>query len=429
MNHSDSNSSVLKLLQAYQVGRPKRYEKGDTLYWQGERAQALYVITKGSIKSIYLSKDGRAHTFEILGVGRTLGLNECLLGGAYESTAEILEPTQVHVIPLRDFHQLLASEPTFSAAIMKEQARAVRSLSGKVRDLSLLDVQERLKHGLLKLAEEHGLVTEEGVRIDVPITHNDLAELIAANRTTITLYLKELEKQGYVWKENRRLFIVRPEHIVVLDGLSQAVLEADNEAAANWARQVIEQDVSPFRALDVLTAAMRQVDRGFERGTLALPDIVGSAVAMKDAMPIIDAAIKRTGIEVGPIGTVVIGTVRGDVHDIGKIMASMLLRSAGFRIIDLGVDVPTLRFVEAVAEYKPAILAMSSLMTTTAPAHGAVIAVLEKEGLRRGVKVIVGGGSMNESLADRIGADGYKPTARGAVELATSLTSKNVTLW
>jgi 5-methyltetrahydrofolate--homocysteine methyltransferase len=420
----DLTPGILELLERQRVGRQKHYSGGSTLYWQGERAESIFVIKKGNVKLLYLSLEGKSHTFEILSAGRALGLNECLLGGTYESTAEAMQATDVYLVGLEDLHNLLTTDCEFSKAVMQEQAMMVRSLSGQVRQLSLTDVQQRLKRGLVRLADQHGLVTERGIRIDLPITHEDLAELIAANRTTITLYLKELERQGYVWKEGRRLFIVRPEHIVILDGLSQSVLEADDRAAERWANQAIQENISPFRALDVLTSTIRQVDRGFARGTLSLPDVVGSAAAMKMALPIIDAAIASTGIDVGSLGTVVIGTVQGDIHDIGKTMSAMLLTAAGFRVIDLGVDVSVHRFMEAVGEHSPDILAMSALMSITAPEQRVVITTLKEKGLREKVRIMVGGGGVTRELADRVGADGYESTAQGAVELAVKLVRR-----
>jgi 5-methyltetrahydrofolate--homocysteine methyltransferase len=412
---------MLEVLEEQGVGRQKHYPRGSLLYLQGDRAESTFVIKTGNVKLLYLSREGKAHTFEILSAGRALGLNECLLGGRYDSTAEALQATDVYLVGLDVLHNLLATDPEFSKAVMQEQAMMVHSLSDQVRQLSVVDVQQRLKRGLVRLADQHGLATEKGIRIDLPITHEDLAELLAANRTTITLYLKELERQGYVWKEGRHLFIVRPEHIVILDGLSQSVLEADDHAAERWARQAVQENVSPFRALDVLTSAIRQVDRGFARGTLSLPDVVGSAAAMKRALPVIDAAIESTGIDVSSLGTVAIGTVQGDIHDIGKTMSAMLLTAAGFRVIDLGVDVSAARFVQAVHQYTPDVLAMSALMSITAPEQRVVIKTLEEKGLRDRVRIMVGGGGVTRELAGRVGADGYESTAQGAVELALKL--------
>ena len=122
------------------------------------------------------------------------------------------------------------------------------------------------------------------------------------------------------------------------------------------------------------------------------------------------------------LGTVVFGTVEGDIHDLGKNIVSMFLTAHGFRVIDLGVDVSTQRFVEAVRQHHPDILAMSALLTTTAQNVGQVIRALEASGLRAGVKVIVGGEPMTPHLAAEVGADGYAPGAREAVALAWRLT-------
>jgi methanogenic corrinoid protein MtbC1 len=141
---------------------------------------------------------------------------------------------------------------------------------------------------------------------------------------------------------------------------------------------------------------------------------------MQSAMPIIEEAIMARGIKRESPGAVVIGTVSGDIHTIGKSIVASLLTAAGFEVYDLGIDVPVEKFIAAIRDYRPDILAMSALLTTTAPEAGKVIDALEGEGLRDGLKVMVGGGAMTERLAKDIGADGYAPVAPGAVTLAAS---------
>jgi 5-methyltetrahydrofolate--homocysteine methyltransferase len=416
-----TGSGILELVEAYHVGRLKRYEKGQVLYWQGDPGNHVFVVREGKVKVLSVSRQGKAHTYEILGAGRLVGAIAVLLGGEHESTAEALRHTDVYVIPVAEFEHLLVTDSTFSMAVMRELAQTARLLTSQARDLSLMDVPQRLKHGLVRLAGEHGLVTERGVKLDLEITHEEIAELVAANRSTVTACLNELKRQGYLWKEGRRLVILLPEHIEILDSLSQAVVQGNAQEATHRARKAVEERVDPIRALDALTCGMKEVDKGFAREELALPDVVMAAFAMKSAMPIVEGEIKRTGRQLGALGTIVIGTVHGDIHDIGKTMVAMLLMTEGFKVIDLGVNVTAEQFVEAIREHRPDIVAMSALTTMTAPEQAKVVTVLKEEGLRDKVKIMVGGGAITQALAEDIEADGYEPTACGAVGLAKRL--------
>jgi len=173
-----------------------------------------------------------------------------------------------------------------------------------------------------------------------------------------------------------------------------------------------------------MTAAIKQVGDGFGKGELWLPDLVGAADAMTSATPIIEEEIKRRGITRESLGTIVIGTVYGDIHTIGKTMVATLLIAGGFVVNDLGINVTSERFVEGIKKYKADILAMSALMTMTAPEQRKVIEILKKEELRDKVKIMVGGGAITQEFANSIGADGYDPTAPGAVKLARKLIGK-----
>jgi corrinoid protein of di/trimethylamine methyltransferase len=205
-----------------------------------------------------------------------------------------------------------------------------------------------------------------------------------------------------------------------LEHLKQAILQYDGDAAQRWAKKAVEEGIDPLDSLAVLTRAIRQVGDAFGRGELWLPDLVGASDAMLEAAPIIQADIDRRGVERQNRGTVVIGTVKGDIHNIGKSMVATLLTAEGFEVHDIGVDAPPEAFIAAIQEHDPQILALSALMTTTAPQQKRVIEMLREEGLREGVKVMVGGGGITEAFAESIGADGYDPTAPGAVRLARS---------
>jgi methanogenic corrinoid protein MtbC1 len=210
----------------------------------------------------------------------------------------------------------------------------------------------------------------------------------------------------------------------ILENLRKAVMEYDAQAGANWARKAVAENIDPIKALNALTVAIRQIGDGFGRGELWLPDLLGAANAVQAAMPIIEEAIEKRGRKREAVGTVVIGTVYGDIHTIGKTMVGTLLTAEGFEVHDVGVNVKAEEFVAAVNKYRPDILAMSALMTTTAPEQRKVIETLDREGIRRNAKVMVGGGAITAEFANSIGADGYASTAPGAVELAKRLLGK-----
>jgi len=210
----------------------------------------------------------------------------------------------------------------------------------------------------------------------------------------------------------------------ILESLKKAVIEYDREAAASWARKALEEGIDPIEAVDALTEGIKQVGDGYGRGELFLPELVGAAEVMKRAVPILEEEINRRGKKRETAGVIVLGTVKGDIHDIGKNIVATLLTIDGFSVIDLGVDVAAEKFVEAIVKHKPGILAMSALLTMTASEQRKVIDTLKKEGIRDKVKVMVGGGAITQGFADDIGADGYDPTAVGAAKLARRLIGK-----
>jgi corrinoid protein of di/trimethylamine methyltransferase len=210
----------------------------------------------------------------------------------------------------------------------------------------------------------------------------------------------------------------------VIEGLKRAVIEYDSEGAAGWARRAVVEGVAPIKAMEALTEAIRQVGDRFGKGELWLPDLVGAADAMQAAIPIIEEELKKTGAKRESLGIVVVGTVFGDIHDIGKAMVCTLLTAAGFEVHDLGVNVRAEEFLEAIDKFKADILAMSALLTMTASEQRKVIEALKARGARDRLKVMVGGGALTQEFADEIGADGYDPTAPGAVTLARRLLGK-----
>jgi len=208
------------------------------------------------------------------------------------------------------------------------------------------------------------------------------------------------------------------------DQLKQALLDYDDVGAKAAAQAIVDQGLDPLAGMEVVTAALREIGDGFARGDLYLPELLVSARVALGAVAIFDAAIARSGKARGYKGTVVIGTVYGDVHSVGKTMVSSLMSAHGFKIIDLGENVPTEQFLGAVKEHQPDILGLSALLTTTAPEQRKVIAALQEAGLRSSVKVIVGGGAITPDFAQDIGADGYAATAPEAATLAAELIGR-----
>jgi len=206
-----------------------------------------------------------------------------------------------------------------------------------------------------------------------------------------------------------------------LEKLKTIVMDFDIDNAEQAAREAISQKVDPLEAAKALTDAIREIGDGFAKGDYFLPDLVCAAEVLKKAIPVITEEIQKQGKKSGTLGKVVIGTVFGDIHSIGKGMVATLLYAAGFEVIDLGINVRAEAFLDAVKEHKPDIIAMSALLTTTAMEQKNVIEGLKKEKLRDKVKVIVGGSSINQEFADSIGADGYGATAPDGVKVAKSL--------
>lgn len=421
---TETKISISNLAAEIWPDRKKRFQRGSILFWQGDPVEQIHIILDGAVKISSISQDGKVISFGIFGACRVLGARSYLLEGIHEGVAEVLEPADILVIPADKFDRVLVNNPVFSSALMKELAREASDNAEKVRDLSFLDVQQRLKQSLISLAREHGIKTKKGVIIDLDITQDEIGMMISANRTTIAACLSELRSKGYLWKEGRHLAIIPPEQIEILDAMTQAVIEGNDQSAEEWANQAISMGIDALKALDALTTGMKRVDRGYSRGEIELPDVVLSASAMKEALPIIETNIELERKQEMIVGTVVIGTVFGDIHDIGKTIVAMLLRARNFRVIDLGVNVTPDQFVEAIRQYKPDIVALSALTTTTSLEFEPVIQLLNQKGLRQRIKLMVGGGAVSEEFAKRIGADGYHGTAQGAVEMAWWLITR-----
>ncbi len=215
-------------------------------------------------------------------------------------------------------------------------------------------------------------------------------------------------------------------HTELLDGLRNAVIVGDIAQAEKLAKQAIVDGLDPLRALEEgLRPGITEVGNGFASGECFLPDLVIAAEAMKAASVVLEKEIARSGGVRQNIGRIVLGTVEGDLHDIGKTIVGTLLIAHGFDVIDLGVNVPAEKFIAAVRDRRPQLVGLSSLITVTAKELRKVIEALRAAGLRDSVKVIIGGGAVTQEYANTIGADGFAHDAEVGVRVAKKLLAMN----
>ncbi len=204
--------------------------------------------------------------------------------------------------------------------------------------------------------------------------------------------------------------------------MRQSILDGDTDLAAELAQRALAQDVDPLEAINRgFVPGVDEVGEKFASGEMFLPELVMAGEAMKAAVKVLEEALAQRGQTRQYLGTVVIGTISGDIHEIGKTLVATMLSAGGFRVFDLGVDVPASAFVDKAREVGANIIGVSSLLTTTMVRQRDVVQALETGGLRQEVKVIVGGAPVTQSWAEEIGADGYSQDAVGAVRLARKL--------
>ncbi len=209
-------------------------------------------------------------------------------------------------------------------------------------------------------------------------------------------------------------------HDEILQGLFDNTLVGNAPAVKELTEQGLADGLEPEKLLyDALIPSLEEVGARFERGDFFVPEMLIAARAMQGALDILRPLLAETGAK--PVGTFVMGTVKGDVHDIGKNLVNIMLEGAGFTVHDLGVNVAPEKFVEQVQQHEPDIVGFSAFLTTTMPMFKANINALEKSGLRDKVIVMVGGAPVTQQYADAVGADGYAADASTAVRLAKAL--------
>ena len=212
-------------------------------------------------------------------------------------------------------------------------------------------------------------------------------------------------------------------HDEILQGLYEKTLVGDAPTVKELTEQGLADGMDPEKMLyDALIPSLEEVGARFERGDYFVPEMLIAARAMQGALDILRPLLAETGAK--PIGTVVIGTVKGDVHDIGKNLVNIMLEGAGFTVIDLGVNVAPETFVAQIQEHSPDVVGFSAFLTTTMPMFKANINQIEKAGLRDQVIVMVGGAPVTQEYADAVGADGYAADASTAVRMAKALIER-----
>ncbi len=205
-----------------------------------------------------------------------------------------------------------------------------------------------------------------------------------------------------------------------LKALAEIIIKGDQAAAVSITKEALAEGMAPKSILDEgLIAGMDVVGARFKKNEMYIPEVLIAARAMKMAMEVLEPELVKAGVE--PLGKLAIGTVQGDLHDIGKNLVAMMLKGAGFEVIDLGVDVKPEKFLEKVKESGVNLVGLSALLTTTMPGMEKTIKFLKDSGLD--VKVMIGGAPVTQEYADKIGANGYAPDAASAVDLAKKLVA------
>lgn len=205
-----------------------------------------------------------------------------------------------------------------------------------------------------------------------------------------------------------------------LKELSEALFRGDVSRVKEITQSALQEKVDPKEILEQgLIKGMEFVGIKFKKNEIFLPEVLLASQAMYGGMELLQPKLIKSGVKA--VGKVIIGTAKGDLHDIGKNLVAMMLRGGGFEVIDLGIDVSPEKFLKATQEYQPDIVGISALLTTTMIGMMDVITILKKAGLRNKIKVMVGGAPVTQEFADEIGAEGYAPDAASAVDKAREL--------
>ena len=209
----------------------------------------------------------------------------------------------------------------------------------------------------------------------------------------------------------------------LLGKMAESLIAGNIDEVVNLTKEALDGGAAPSDILDQgLLAGMDVVGQRFKAEEMFIPEVLRCAKCMHGAMEILRPLLVETGVE--PIGTLVIGTVKGDLHDIGKNLVGMMFEGAGFEVVDLGIDKEPQVFVDAIKEHKAKLIGLSALLTTTMPKMGETINAIKEAGIRDEVKILVGGAPITASFAEEIGADGYASNAASAVDKGKELMGR-----
>jgi len=235
----------------------------------------------------------------------------------------------------------------------------------------------------------------------------------------INLYIPKIQVESIMIKQNPS------SEKDLLEKLRRAVKDYDEEASRSLTGLALEQGVDPLTILDsAITPVLQSMGEAFEKGEVYLIELMAAARAVEASMSILQPILEKKGKEPTYLGRCVIGTIEGDIHDIGKNIVASLLKAAGFKIFDLGKDVPIKEFIDIARKEKADIIGVSALLTTTMQRQRELICQLKDAGIRDKVSVMIGGAPSNDAWAEEIGADGYAPDATEAVKLAKALVTQ-----
>lgn len=211
----------------------------------------------------------------------------------------------------------------------------------------------------------------------------------------------------------------------ITEALRQALIKGEEETAVTTTRKALDANMPPLALIqEVIVPTLIEVGEKFEKLEIFLPELMAAGLAGSACSAVIEEVLAKQGVSMESAGTIVLGTVKGDIHDIGKNIVASLLKAHGYRVIDIGKDNPARNFIEAAEQNKADVIAASALMSITRAGCREIADLLREVGLKDKYPLIVGGGSLDQEYADEIGADGYSPTAAGAVELVKSLVGK-----
>ncbi len=213
---------------------------------------------------------------------------------------------------------------------------------------------------------------------------------------------------------------------MVKEKIAEALINGDVEKGKDLAKQALDEGVSAKEILDEgVLSGMEVIGERFKNFEVYIPEVLQSAAVMNEVMEVLKPALAEVEeSESSSKGTVVLGTVEGDMHDIGKNLVALMLEGAGFKVVDIGIDQPASKFVEAVEKEKPQVVGMSALLTTTAPKIAEVEEALKKANLRDKVKTMAGGAVIDQDFVDKNGVDAYGPSATAAIEITQKLVSE-----